>query len=61
MQGVAALLKRHGWSCQVPDRRAVEWDEAAVAGWAKETWPHVEGPWWRSVPGSSSRTRRASR
>ncbi|MEU4132447.1 winged helix-turn-helix domain-containing protein [Streptomyces wuyuanensis] len=22
--GVAALLKRHGWSCQVPARRAVE-------------------------------------
>ncbi|WP_445081914.1 IS630 family transposase [Streptomyces ipomoeae] len=30
IQGVAALLKRHGWSCQVPARRAVERDEAAV-------------------------------
>ncbi|CAM5514167.1 hypothetical protein GCM10010345_87100 [Streptomyces canarius] len=27
---MAALLKRHGWSCQVPARRAVERDEAAV-------------------------------
>ncbi|MEW2463359.1 winged helix-turn-helix domain-containing protein [Microbacterium sp. NPDC047426] len=27
-QGVAALLKRHGWSCQVPARRAIERDEA---------------------------------
>ncbi|MEU6325369.1 winged helix-turn-helix domain-containing protein [Streptomyces sp. NPDC047009] len=61
VQGVAALLKRHGWSCQVPARRAVERDGAAVAGWVKETWPQVEGPWRRSVPGSSSRTRRASR
>ncbi|MFF7242074.1 winged helix-turn-helix domain-containing protein [Streptomyces collinus] len=42
VQGVAALLKRHGWSCQVPARRAVERDEAAVAGWVKETWPSVE-------------------
>jgi transposase len=42
IQGVAALLKRHGWSCQVPARRAVERDDAAVAGWVKETWPDVE-------------------
>ncbi|MFJ9742809.1 winged helix-turn-helix domain-containing protein [Streptomyces sp. NPDC101166] len=61
VQGVAALLKRHGWSCQVPARRAVERDEAAVAGWVAETWPQVEGPWRRSMPGSSSRTRPASR
>jgi transposase len=37
VQGVAALLKRHGWSCQVPARRAVERDDAGVAGWVKET------------------------
>ncbi|AEY85341.1 IS630 family transposase [Streptomyces hygroscopicus subsp. jinggangensis 5008] len=61
VQGVAALLRRHGWSRQVPARRAVERDEAAVAGWVKETWPQVEGPWWRSTPGSSSRTRPDSR
>lgn len=42
IQGVAVLLKRHGWSCQVPARRAVERDDAAVAGWVKETWPTVE-------------------
>jgi Winged helix-turn helix len=57
VQGVAALLKRHGWSCQVPARRAVERDDAAVAGWVKETWPDVEGPWRRSTAGSSSKTR----
>ena len=61
VQGVAPLLKRHGWSCQVPARRAVERDDAAVAGWVKETWPSVEGPWRRSTAGSSSRTRPASR
>jgi transposase len=61
VQGVAALLKRHGWSCQVPARRAIERDENVVADWVKETWPQVEGPWRRSAPGSSSRTRQASR
>ncbi|MDQ1041172.1 transposase [Streptomyces sp. V3I8] len=61
VQGVAALLKRHGWSCQVSARRAIERDEAAVAGWVKETWPSVEGPWRRLMPGSSSRTRPVSR
>ncbi|WP_371666693.1 winged helix-turn-helix domain-containing protein [Streptomyces sp. NBC_00289] len=60
-QGVAALLKRHGWSCQVPARRAIERDENVVAGWVKETWPQVEGPWRRSTPGSSSRTKPDSR
>lgn len=61
IQGVAALMKRHGWSCQVPARRAVERDDAGVATWVKETWPDVEGPWRRSTAGSSSRTRPASR
>ncbi|OUD04248.1 transposase [Streptomyces swartbergensis] len=61
VQGVAALLKRHGWSCQVPARRAIERDENLVAGWMKETWPQVEGPWRRSTSGSSSRTKPDSR
>lgn len=37
VQGVAALLKQHGWSCQVSARRAVERDEAAV-GPVSEWW-----------------------
>ncbi|MFF0191322.1 transposase [Streptomyces sp. NPDC005244] len=61
VQGVAAVLKRHGWTCQVPARRAIERDETLVAGWVKETWPQVEGPWRRSMPGSSSRTKPDSR
>ncbi len=56
VQGVAALLRRHGWSCQVPARRAIERDEAAIAGWVRETWSQVEAPQRRSGPGSSSRT-----
>jgi transposase len=61
IQGVAVLLKRHGWSCQVPARRAVERDEASIAGWVKQTWPQVEAPRRRSTPGSSSKTKPASR
>ncbi|MEV0468562.1 winged helix-turn-helix domain-containing protein [Streptomyces prunicolor] len=60
-QGVRKLLIRHGFSCQVPARRAVERDEEKVTGWVKETWPQVEGPRRRSMRGSSSRTRPASR
>ncbi|MEZ0163129.1 winged helix-turn-helix domain-containing protein, partial [Streptomyces griseorubens] len=29
VHGVAALLQRHGWSCQVPARRALVRAEAA--------------------------------
>ncbi|QFZ20493.1 winged helix-turn-helix domain-containing protein [Saccharothrix syringae] len=57
VQGVHLLLRRHGWTRQVPVRRAVERDDQAVAGWVKDTWPQVEAPRRRSTPGSSSRTR----
>ncbi|MEU3355191.1 winged helix-turn-helix domain-containing protein [Streptomyces sp. NPDC037389] len=61
IQGVRKLLVRHGFSCQVPARRAVERDEEAITGWVKETWPLAEAPRRRSGPTSSSRTRPASR
>lgn len=61
LSGISQMLRRHGWSHQIPARRAVERDEAAVAGWVKETWPSVETPRRRSAPTSSSRTRPASR
>jgi transposase len=61
LSGISQMLRRHGWSHQVPARRAVERDEAAVAGWVKEVWPHVETPRRRSGPGSSSRTKPDSR
>jgi transposase len=31
VEGVWKLMRRHGWSCQVPVRQAMERDEAAVA------------------------------
>lgn len=60
-QGVAALLHRHGWSHQVPARRALERDDEAVAAWVRERWPAAEEPGRRAAPGSSSRTRPGSR
>ncbi len=55
------LLKRHGWSWQAPARRALERDEHAVELWKKEVWPAVKGSRRPPGPGSSSRTRPASR
>nr|WSS66286.1 winged helix-turn-helix domain-containing protein [Streptomyces sp. NBC_01177] len=55
------LLKRHGWSWQAPARRALERDEHAVELWKKEVWPRVKGSRRPLGPGSSSRTKPASR
>lgn len=55
------LLKRHGWSWQAPARRAPERDEHAVELWKKEVWLRVKGSRRPLGPGSSSRTRPASR
>ncbi|MFI7411223.1 winged helix-turn-helix domain-containing protein [Streptomyces sp. NPDC049627] len=59
--GVRKLLVRHGFSCQVPARWAVERDGDQVTGWVKETWPQGETSRRRSGHGSSSRTSPASR
>jgi transposase len=59
--GTWYLLRRRGWSCQLGARRAAERDDGAIEVWKKETWPRVKGPRRLSVPGSSSRTRPASR
>ncbi|GED83201.1 winged helix-turn-helix domain-containing protein [Streptomyces sp. 6-11-2] len=61
LSGISQMLRRRGWSHQVPARRAVERDDVAVAGWVKETFPHVEAPRRRSMPTSFLRTRPASR
>lgn len=36
------LLRRLGFSCQRPTRRAVERDERKVAGWKRSTWPALK-------------------
>ncbi|WCN07205.1 IS630 family transposase [Streptomyces sp. M92] len=59
LPGIAQTLRRHGWSHQVPARRATERDGVAVGGWVKETFRHVEAPRRRSTPTLSLRTRPA--
>lgn len=36
------LLRRHCWSCQVPEWRAMQRDEAAIAHWKRYRWPHIK-------------------
>jgi transposase len=40
--GVWHVLNRMGWSCQKPERRARERDEAAIARWRKKDWPRIK-------------------
>ncbi|MEV0424822.1 winged helix-turn-helix domain-containing protein [Streptosporangium canum] len=61
LAGVWKLLRRHGWSCQVPVRRAIERDEEAVAVWKEQVWPAVERPRQTWARGSASKTNAAER
>ena len=36
------LLRTMGWSCQKPERRACQRDEAAIARWRRYRWPHIK-------------------
>jgi transposase len=36
------ILRGEGWSCQKPERRARERDEAAIQRWRVERWPHIK-------------------
>jgi transposase len=38
---VSRLMKELGWTPQVPNTRAVQRDEAAIARWRAETWPEL--------------------
>ncbi|WP_327672942.1 MULTISPECIES: winged helix-turn-helix domain-containing protein [unclassified Streptomyces] len=49
LSAIAQMLHRHGWSHQLPARRATERDETRVTGWVKDTWPQVETPGRRSA------------
>lgn len=59
--GIAKMLRRHGFSHQVPARRALERNEDKVTGWVKDTWPQVEATRRHAEPSSSSKTRPDSR
>jgi transposase len=49
------VLTALGWSCQKPERRAIERDEAAIARWKREEWPRIKK---RRSTGRPSRVRR---
>jgi transposase len=59
VEGTWKLMRRHGWSCQVPVRQAMERDEDAVAVWKAEVWPDIKARHVTWAPMSASRTRRA--
>jgi putative transposase len=54
LQGVAKLLRRHGWSAQVPRRQAIERDDEAVEVWKAQVWPKVKPPPRTWAPTSAS-------
>lgn len=57
LPGVSLLLRRNGWSVQVPGRRAIERDDQAVEVWKAQVWPQVEASRATWAPGSASKTR----
>jgi len=36
------ILRASGWSCQVPERRAIQRDEKAIARWKRYKWPAIK-------------------
>ncbi|GGM80928.1 hypothetical protein GCM10012275_59460 [Longimycelium tulufanense] len=58
VQGVWKLLRRHGWSAQVPAHRAIERNDAAIEVWKNEVWPRIKPPRRTWAPTSASKTRR---
>ena len=57
---VARLLHEFGFSCQKPERRALERDEARIEEWKRKDWPRVKKTPRGWVRTSSSPTNRAS-
>ena len=39
---IGRLLHAQGWSCQKPERRALQRKEARIQGWRRRTWPTVK-------------------
>ena len=57
---VGRLLHRLKWTCQKPDRRALERDEARIERWKREEWPRIKKGLCTWAPTSSFLTNRAS-
>ncbi|WP_405605324.1 winged helix-turn-helix domain-containing protein [Streptomyces sp. NBC_01410] len=60
ISGATRLMRRLGFTPQVPARRAAERDEQAVTGWREATWAEVQAPGRPAMGGSASRTKRDS-
>jgi putative transposase len=58
-EGVWKLMRRHGWSCQVPVRQALERDEEAIVVRKDQVWPDIKAPLATWAPTSASKTRQA--
>ena len=59
VEGTSKLMRRHGWSAQVPVRQALERDDEAVAVWKDQVWPDIKARRATWAPTSASRTRQA--
>lgn len=57
---VARLLHELGFSCQKPQRRALERDEARIEEWKRKEWPRIKKTLRGWVPTSSLPTNPAS-
>lgn len=57
---IGRLLHALGWSCQKPDRRAIERDEEGIKRWKRGKWLRVKKTPRGWAPISSSRTNRDS-
>ncbi|MFT9480570.1 winged helix-turn-helix domain-containing protein [Streptomyces sp. 11-1-2] len=60
VSGATRLMRRLGFTPQMPARRVAERDEQAVTGWKEATWMEVKGPGRPAGATSALRTRRAS-
>ncbi|MFC3575500.1 winged helix-turn-helix domain-containing protein [Streptomyces yaanensis] len=60
VSGATRLMRRLGFSPQVPTRRVAERDERAVTAWKEATWAEVKEPGRPAEATSASRTRQAS-
>ncbi|MFJ1709962.1 winged helix-turn-helix domain-containing protein [Kitasatospora sp. NPDC088346] len=60
VSGATRLMRRLGFTPQVPARRAAERDERAVAAWQEVTWAEVKAPGRPATDGSASRTKPGS-
>ncbi|MEV6054318.1 winged helix-turn-helix domain-containing protein [Streptomyces sp. NPDC052107] len=60
VSGATRLMRRLGFTPQVPARRAAERDEQAVTAWKETTWAEVKAPGRPATASSASRTKPGS-